>query len=364
MSEVDYIAQPSFRTTLDALQSVLQGGEIEQFDVAAAYITAGGAYDLVRRAAHTLGAAWANVPKRWLTSFDYCRTEPVALEWLRSLSNSSIRVYDADFCLKNNGAPKVPFHPKVFLVRTAQRDFALAGSGNMSRSGLSRGVEAGLVIGVGHAPAAGSTAAAAVQAMRTWFSRAWDDAAPLTEPLLAQYDQIFERIENLKAPVPTEDDVASTDTGRNALTTDDLRKLRACRHFWIEAGNITKNRGPNLPGNQLMMKRLSRVFFGFEPKAVPTNTHIGDVEIRIGDGQGARFSLTYSDNKMDKLVLPMPGVEGVPGYDNQYLLFRRTKPGVFELTVEAKAKAIQWAKKSAAVDAAFRMSRGRVWGVF
>jgi HKD family nuclease len=220
MSKADYISQPLFRSTLDALQSVLQDGEIEQFDVAVAYITAGGAYDLVRRAASTLGDAWDSLPKRWITSFDYCRTEPVALKWLRTLPNSAIRVYDADFCLQHDCAPRVPFHPKAFLVRSGQHDFALAGSGNMSRSGLSRGVEAGLVIGAERAPASKATeAASAVQAIRTWFSRTWRDAAPLTAPRLASYGSVFERRENLRAPVPTEDDVASTDTGRSALTT-------------------------------------------------------------------------------------------------------------------------------------------------
>ena len=178
------------------------------------------------------------------------------------------------------------------------------------------------------------------------------------------YSQVVEQKENLKAPAPTEDDVASTDTGRGALSTKDLQRLRVCRHLWIDAGNITKNRGPHLPGNQLMMKRLSRVFFGFGPNAVHENTHIGDVEISFNGGQGAEFSLTYSDNKMDKLVLPIPGAGGPPAYDNEYLLFRKTKPGVFKLAIGTKAEKTQWLKSSAAIDGAFRMSSGREWGVF
>ena len=200
--------------------------------------------------------------------------------------------------------------------------------------------------------------------MSNWFSAIWNGATPLSQPLLASYSQLFEHKDNLKAPAPTEDDVASTDTGRGALSTKDLQKLRVCRHFWIDAGNITKNRGPNLPGNQLMMKRLSRVFFGFGSTAVPENTHIGDVEISINAGQGAQFSLTYSDNKMDKLVLPIPGAGGPPVYDNKYLLFRRAKPGAFELTLGSKTLKAQWLKRSSAIDGAFKMQSGREWGVF
>lgn len=364
MSQIDYVAQPTPRTTLDALQGISQNGGVERLDVAVAYVTTGGAFDLLTRLSGTLGDVWATIPKRWITSFDYCRTEPMALDTLRSVPNSSIRIHDGKFCIEHGGAPKVPFHPKMFLVRTNQRDYALAGSGNMSRSGLSRGVEAGLVVGVNRVPPAEPSAAAAIQAMRTWFSTTWGSATPLTAALLTSYSKLFEHKDNLKAPAPTEDDVASTDTGRGALSTRDLQRLRVCRHFWIDAGNVTKNRGPNLPGNQLMMKRLSRVFFGFDGTAVSENTHIGDVDISFNGGQSGPFSLTYSDNKMDKLVLPIPGAGGPQAYDNEYLLFRRAKPGAFELTLGTRALKAQWLKRSGAIGGAFKMQSGREWGVF
>lgn len=364
MSSSDYIAQPAYRTTLDALQDILRDGKVDSVDAAVAYVTSGGAYDLLNRIAQTLGDTWRDVRKRWITSFDYCRTDPVALASLLEDPKSFVRIHDAKWCLKHNGAPRMPFHPKTFLVRTNLRDYALAGSGNISRSGLSRGVEAGLVLCVKRADHAKTTDAAAMRSMRAWFSTTWENAVRLTPDLLESYRGLFEQKGNLKAPVPTEDDVASTDNGRGALSTKDLQKLRICRHFWIDAGNITRNRGPNLPGNQLMMKRLSRVFFGFASTAVTENTHIGDVEISFHRGQGALFSLTYSDNKMDKLVLPIPGAGGPPAYDNKYLLFRRTKPGVFELTIGNKSAKNRWLRKSSAIDGAFRMASGREWGVF
>lgn len=364
MSRIDYVAQPNSRTTLDALERILQSNAVERIDVAVAYVTASGAYDLLKRVSGTLGAAWSGIPKRWLTSFDYCRTEPVALDSLRTVPNSTIRIHDATFCLEHGGAPKIPFHPKAFLVRTNQRDYALTGSGNMSRSGLARGVEAGLVISIDRAGTTEPTSAEAIKGLNDWFSAKWSSATPLSAQLLLKYTDLFERKDNLKAPVPTEDDVASTDMGRGALSTADLQRLRVCRHFWIEAGNITKNRGPTLPGNQLMMKRLSRVFFGFGSAAVPENTQVGDVEIIFNGGPGAPFSLTYSDNKMDKLVLPIPGAGGPPSYDNEYLLFRRAKPGVFELTLGTRTLKAQWLRRSAAINGAFKMQSGREWGVF
>lgn len=364
MTRVGFVAQPATRTTLDALASIVQHSQIEEIDIAVAYITAGGARDFLNRVSGALGNAWAGVRKRWITSFDYCRTEPVALDALLSVPNSSIRIHDAQFCLAHDCVPKIPFHPKAFLLRSNQHDYALAGSGNLSRSGLSRGIEAGLSLEISRVAPVEPTALASVQALQAWFAATWNGAIPLNTALLSDYCDIFEHKENLKTPAPTEDDVASSDSGGSALSSKDLQKLRVCRHLWIEAGNITKNRGPTLPGSQLMMKRLSRVYFGFSPTAVPENTPLGHVEMRFGGGALAQYSLTYSDNKMDKLNLPIPGAGGPPAYDNKVLLFRREMPGIFQLTVGKKSDKTTWLKKSSAIDGAFHMASGREWGVF
>lgn len=364
MSEVGFIAQPASRTTLDAIGAILDDGNFQSLDVAAAYITSGGVYDLLSRINATLGNAWGGVEKRWVTSFDYCRTEPVALDALLTLPGSSVRVHDAQFVLANGGMPKAPFHPKAFLFRNQEQDYALAGSGNLSRSGLSKGVEAGLMIAVKRVNPVEPTSAASVNALRTWYSAIWNSAAPLSGPLLTRYSRLFDSVDNLKSPTVTEDDLASGETASSALSSKDLQKLRVCRNFWIEAGNITKNRGPKLPGNQLMMKRLSRVFFGFNPNSVPENTLIGTVEMSFGGGAIAQYSLTYSDNKMDKLNLPTPGGVGPASYDNQHLLFRQRAPQMFSLTLGTGADVATWFKKSKAIDGAFKMSSGREWGVF
>ena len=365
MIGADYVAQPTFRTTLDAIGSIVQDGGIDSMDVAAAYITSGGLQDFTKENTKALGGAWKGVKKRWLTSFDYCRTEPVALDALLSLPSSVVRVYDANFCVDHGGTPRIPFHPKAFFFRNTQRDYVLVGSGNLSRSGLSRGVEAGLVLGTDRVGPGDPTMAAATVVLRGWFSTEWKAATVLDGTLLARYSKVFESIPNLKNPIPTEDDVASSETRSDALSSKDLHKLRVCRNLWIETGNVTKNRGKTLPGNQLMMKRLSRVFFGFKPDPLPHNSTLGNVHVSYVEGKSHEYSLTYSDNGMDKLVLPMPGSVGPSTYDNQCLLFRRMEPGVFRLTLATKAERGLWLKKSQIVDGSFKMSSGnRQWGVF
>lgn len=364
MSKIAYIAQPAFRTTLDVIEDILQEDNFDGMDVAAAYVTSRGVEDLIKRISATLGSAWNDVEKRWVTSFDYCRTEPVALESLLSMSSSLVRVHDAQFCLSHGGMPRVPFHPKTFLFRSSNKLCALAGSGNLSRSGLSKGIEVGLALAVECNNSAEPTSAASMKALRNWYSKIWDDAVPLKGALLSQYTKLFESTENLKSPNPTEDDLASVDHANGALSDKDLQKLRACRHFWIDAGKLTKNRGPNLPGSQLMMKRLSRVFFGFDAKSLPENTAIGLVELTFNGGAVGSYSLTYSDNKMDKLNLPIPITTGPASYDNQFLLFRQKAGQVFDITLGAKTDKASWLKRSIAIDGAFKMSSGREWGVF
>lgn len=364
MSKIDFIAQPARRTTLDVIESVATADALKSMDVAVAYITTSGLHDLLARLDGALGGVWPGISKRWITSFDYCRTQPVALEKLLSLPASAVRIHDAAFCLAHGAMPKVPFHPKAFLFRGKDTDFAIAGSGNLSRSGLSRGVELGLALEVKRKQPPEKSAAKSIKSLRTWYSEVWDNATPLSGALLDRYAKLFESQENLKNPTVTEDDLASDETGNGALTSKDLQKLRVCAHLWIEAGNITKNRGQNLPGNQLMMKRMSRVFFGFLPNAVPPDTLIGSVGLFYGANQVEQYSLSYSNNSMDKLNLPIPGQVGPAQYDNQFLLFEQTGPQLFRVKVGTNADRAAWLKRSKAIDANFKMKSGREWGVF
>ncbi|MCB9872540.1 MAG: hypothetical protein H6821_00040 [Planctomycetaceae bacterium] len=365
MATIEIIAQPSVRTTLQAIDGILQTPALESIDVAAAYITTSGVRELLR-IMNQRGCAGSNtVGKRWITSFDYFRTEPVALKALTSLPSSVVRIHGATACLERRGTPKVPFHPKAFLFRTGQSDHLVAGSGNISRSGLRGGFEAGLVIGTTrNVTGDGCTARAPIEAFRGYFDSIWNRAERLTPALLSRYEALFESAEHLKNPVPTEDDVAPGENTRGTLSIEDLKKLRVCRHFWIEAGNITRNRGRNLPGNQLMMKRLSRVFFGFEPNDLPRNSPIGSVKIRFGTRGRSDCSLTFSDNGMDKLVLPIPGEGGPPAYDGAVLKFERIDTDTFSLSLGTPPQVREWRTRSGRIGAAFAMSGGRRWGTF
>ena len=362
---INGVHQPNTLTTAQAIETILRDANPEEMDVAAAYITGSGLRDLLGVITDCLGDDFSRMQLRWITSFDYCRTEPIALEKILSIPNSSVRIHDAQFCISRDCMPRTPFHPKMFLFRSPQFDYVLSGSGNISRSGLTRGFEAGLSVGIDRGVAGVEPSAIqSINSSREWFELLWDGAFQLSSPLLDDYSKIFGSVEARKKPSPTEDDIASDHPTRGSLKTDDLKKLRVCRNYWIDAGNVTRNRGPGLPGNQLMMKRLSRVFFGFEATQVPENSSIGTVELSFGGAPYDTFSLTYSDNKMDKLILPIPGHGGPARYDNQYLLFRNTTPGQFEISVGRTKDKRRWKKSSEEINGLYAMKSGRPWGVF
>lgn len=360
------ISQPSHRTTSSAIQQIVQAHNFERLDVAAAYITSSGLFDLDAVLHNHFDLGEPNRSKSWLTSFDYLRTEPVALEALLALPNSAVKIHEPESALANNGIPHRPFHPKAYLFRSGENlEVGVAGSGNLSRSGLSKGVEAGLIVGIDRNNA--ETNADLLQSInmtRLWFNELWAAGTPLDGALLDRYSQLYESSNNLTNPTAVEDDTANGDPSRAAISAVDLKKLRACRNFWIDAGNVTKNRGDNLPGNQAMLKRMSRVYFGFVANDIAENSHVGDINISFDDNGFKEYSLTYSDNKMDKLVLPIPGDDGPQSYDNKVLHFRAVGPRKFELRVHQNSQISRFRKKSEAVDGAFKMKSGREWGVF
>ncbi len=174
MIKIDAITQPLYRSTLDAVNGALSTAGINSMSVAAAYITSGGVKLLLERMRARGCANDRHVVKRWITSFDYCRTEPLALQSLLKLPGSSVRIHSAQVCLDHKGSPRVPFHPKAFLFRSSQLDYVLTGSGNISRSGLCRGFEAGLIIGTDRTSVAGDCPArVAIDSLHRFFEAAW-----------------------------------------------------------------------------------------------------------------------------------------------------------------------------------------------
>ena len=340
---------------MDLIRSACERTNPGRICAAVAYATHGGVAELEAALGESPG--WKRASKRWLVGIDYCRSDPAALSHLARLPRSKVRIFDGEFVSGRRGCvPRYSYHPKAWLLLGPKQSGVVVGSGNLSRTGLLLGIEA--------AAAVSDSKTDAIKDMRTWFSGQWREATRFAA-IEDRYCKEHDSVENRRRPPPSEDDTVPESASKTGqLRPDDLRKLRVCRHMWIEAGNVTRNRGPDLPGNQLMMQRNSRVFFGFAAADLERNSFIGDVAIRFDGKLRPSCPLRFSDNSMDVLTLPVPGQEGPEEYDRKTLHFEQIGVREFELTIGRPAAVRRWKQRSASIAGGFSMKGARRWGVY
>jgi hypothetical protein len=231
------------------------------------------------------------------------------------------------------------------------------------------GHEVGVAIVAGNGShAAEKEASTQIAQLEAWFDGLWAKAS-VWKTVRTQYEDLYRTRENFSALAPTDDDSADSATltvgarGR-AFSLDQLRQLRAADNLWIAGGTLSKNRGPSLPGNQLMMRRFTRRFFGFKAVDVPRDTHIGVISVRYSGTERNDCTIRYSNNAMDVLTLPVPGHGGPSSYDDQVLHFERITDSLYVLTVYPASAEKDFRKRSDRLGSAFHMSSGRGFGVF
>lgn len=366
-----YVTQPVAGVDyLSLFRTALQHGPFTQLDAAVAYATLKGVNALEPVLSSADPRAWAVMRKRWLVGIDWCRSDPVALERLSLLPTSTVKIPDGAQIIRRRGCtPTLPFHPKTFVLKGPNVFALLAGSGNLSRNGLTRGHECGsLLLFKNPLRTYERGMKNAVQNVAAWFDNAWGTATSWNI-VNAAYTAHHDAAQNMRSPTPTDDDAAPTDRTevnaptRRAIPPERLRQLRAGRHLWIEGGNLTKNRGPNQPGNQLMMSPMTRVFFGFDARDLDPDTTVGDVAVQYGNYVRSDCSLRFSNNSMDVLTLPVPGAGGPVKYDQEVLHFEKRPNNVFLLTLGSAQQARTWLQQSQRVGGLFTMTSGRQWGV-
>src|SRR5213080_4293194 len=137
MLTLDFVCQPEsgreYRSLLDA---AFGAATVTRLDAAVAYATTGG----VEAILESLVPHRASLRLRWLLAIDWCRSEPAALDRLQAEQQSQVRIADGTHVVRQPGCvPRVPFHPKAVVLRGPSSVGVLAGSGNASRNGMTRG---------------------------------------------------------------------------------------------------------------------------------------------------------------------------------------------------------------------------------
>jgi hypothetical protein len=238
-----------------------------------------------------------------LFGLDYGRSNPTALRHVAELGSSEVRIHDGEYVVQAKGfTPRVNYHLKtaLTLLETGYPCKQIVGSGNLSASGLSAGIEGGCVVDFTEVDLESGTA------LITTLEEMWGKATPLAS-VLDEYEAHYSFVSK-----PITHDAADD----HHPDADEL--------FWIDVGYVTKNRGPDRPGDQFDLPKRSHVYLGLEEVHNPTrNSVLGDLRIRTLTGQVVERRLRYGNNAMEKLTLPIPEEYGYQCYDGKILMFER-----------------------------------------
>lgn len=288
-------------TTLEELLRVHNWAGTEAFLGLYAYATQSGAvaFDLA-----VGDGFWNDTPSRWLFGIDYGRTQPQALRHVIEKSNAEVRVYDGAWVVEKDGfLPRRDFHMKTsFLINNSSDRYGMVvGSGNFSSNGLRHAAECGGTFLASHKIEFAKTFRSAYESAENL----WDAATPAHD-IIEEYEKRWKSSQASSAgdadePAPNYDEVTA---------------------FWIEAGYITRNRGPDRPGNQIDMPRGMNRYFGFNaPENLAVNSVIGNVTFEPPSGELVSNNLRLGNNKMEKISLPIPETHGFDMYDGKVLVF-------------------------------------------
>jgi hypothetical protein len=233
----------------------------------------------------------------------------------------------------------------------------LVGSANLTCSGLCFGHEHALVIHL-----VGGSIADSLTAGIDELSAVVESAACIDNEFIDRYEAIGPAAPKL--PEDFEDKRAEKILqDQSVIPSEEAVALASSNNLWVEIDYVVKNRGRNEEGNQIDLKRGTRVFFGFGDGPLSRNSPIGTVRIRYNTHSASR-NLRFGNNQMDKLDLPIPGQEGPDTYQDQTLLFRRESDGAFRMVLGTPEQISDWKARSRAMETSFEMRSGRAYGVF
>jgi HKD family nuclease len=361
------------RPIIDKLVEQIETDEWNEVDVPVAYARMSGV-KLLQDRLH-IAAPWLGIQKRFLIGIDWFRSDPIALDTLSNLPNSEVRIVDGEKLItrKQTCIPFRSYHPKAFIFKSiaeTQLDSigTLAGSGNLSRNGLLIGRE--LDLWISNSPTINPIDSQPLLDLCTWFNNLWDDSTEY-EQIKDRYRTLFEKNkkDNKKAIITEDDSFPAESRTYRGLKPEELNLLRSFDNLWINTGSMYSNLGNNISGNQLDMKRYTRVFFGFPAEILTPNSSIGSITIEYNGHPHLDKHLRFGDNTMDKLYLPLPGNGAPDDYRSKILVFSRkvsTSGLVFNMKCEGESSRTSYRRKSLRVKGLFKFggSSEREFGVF
>lgn len=153
-----------------------------------------------------------------LSGLDFCQTEPNVLrEWLRLSRTGRVKAY-----LSRKSPPT--FHPKVLIVESRNRVFAIVGSGNLSAGGLRDNIECSLY----------SDSPSVTQQLNNWLDVHIQYSEEITPSVIEEYEPKYTAALKARKTVRAKQEeaearIASSTENRRLNWTDAVK--RAKRYF-------------------------------------------------------------------------------------------------------------------------------------
>ncbi len=265
---------------------------------------------------------WRRSRKEWIVGLHRGITEPGALERIRALPNSSLRVFVGAEHLSLSGLTSGQmFHGKIIGITSKVKSLGrpvclVALSANLTGAALGAGArnyEAGVALFGSAIPRA------QFDRFEEWWKHAWNASIRVTDPLLDQYTRLRSRLLQRNADAWTELDPPSTSQLRNAS------------RLWIDAGAMSGG-----SRNQVEFNRELATFFG-RPRL-----QTGLLRIRSNgrewDDRPLAHKVTTFGVHIWRLSLPTEASGGFL-YPGKVIRFRRAADGegtYFEVEVAAR----------------------------
>ncbi|HAS8370657.1 TPA: hypothetical protein ACN32Y_004016 [Vibrio parahaemolyticus] len=364
---IQSLEKPS--AVLFAFDHILEQGLIK-VQWAVAYATKTGCIDLVESIINSVGeSAWAECEKEFVISIDFGHTEPGALEFLKSLNNSSVFIANHHLIEKGHLRPTSAYHPKLYCFHYESKIGIISGSANLTRAALSRNTEI-------------------VQS--SFFNNSdlnidclWQNSnvgtTPLTDELLEKYKELrkqakgieFKRAasskdlneDTLYTPDSTEMPISSDEESEAPWLWGEISRADNAfnpldyEHFWIEAGSMSSSASHH----QLELARGSNLFFGYAYQNFNSDggaVILGNIKIKIKNvlySDDNRKYKWHPNNMMERVNLPTYKMCGVD-YKHKCLLFKRHED-YFELKVADwnSEVALAWRAASSKLNTRFRI---------
>lgn len=262
---------------------------------------------------------WRRTRKEWIVGLHRGITEPRALERIRALPNSSLRIFAGAEHLSLKGLTSGQmFHGKIIgitsRVRSSGRPVCLvASSANLTGAALgadARNYEAGVALFGSAIPRA------QFDRFEEWWKHAWNASIGATDALLDQYTGLRRRFLQRNADAWAELDPPS------------LSQLRNARSLWIDAGAMSGG-----SRNQVEFNGELAAFFG--PPRLLTRLLRIRANGREWDDRPLAHKVTTFGVDIWRLSLPTETSGGFL-YPGKVILFRKAEDGegtYFEVNV-------------------------------